>query len=47
MNSVELASRFPEAFREFGKVNVDTTVKPVSQKFRRVQPLELREDVSK
>lgn len=53
VQSVELASRFPEAFREFGKVigynhrpNVDTTVKPVSQKLRRL-PLTLREEVSK
>ena len=51
--SVELASRFPEAFREFGKVigyhhrpNVDTTVKLVSQNLRRL-PLTLREEVSK
>ena len=48
VQSVELASRFPEAFREFGKVirynhrpNVDTTVKPVSQKLQRL-PLTLR-----
>ncbi|PFX21139.1 Transposon Tf2-11 polyprotein [Stylophora pistillata] len=41
VQSVELASRFPEAFRDFGKVieynhrpNMDTTVKPVSQKLR-------------
>ena len=53
VKSVELASKFPEAFREFGKVigynqrpNVDTTVKPVSQKLRRL-PLTLREEVSK
>ena len=53
VQSVELTSRFPEAFREFGKVigynhrpNVDTTVKPVSQKQRRL-PLTLREEVSK
>ena len=53
VQSVELASRFPEAFREFGKVigynhrpNVDTTVKPVSQKLRRL-PLTLRDEVSK
>ena len=53
VQSVELASRFPEAFREFGKVigynhrpNVDTTVKPVSQKLRRL-PLTLRDEVSR
>ena len=53
VQSVELTSRFPEAFRKFGKVigynhrpNVDTTVKPVSQKQRRL-PLTLREEVSK
>lgn len=51
--SVDLASKFPEAFRVFGKVighdhrpNVDTTVKPVSQKLRRL-PFTLREEVSK
>ena len=52
VQSVELASRFPEAFRDFGKVigynhrpNVDTMVKPVTQKLRRL-PLTLREQVS-